>query len=95
MAYFHQIHRNVIFFSLLADTENLPPIEHPLVLSESTTPPPLPACGEDFINKYHGNFSSPNYPTYSHNQHCVYRITVPEGTILNVSLIDLDIGWSQ
>ena len=79
---------------LSTDTENLPPIEHPLILTESVTPPPLPACGIDFIDQYHGNFSSPNYPSYSHNQHCVYRITVPEGTILNITLIDLFMEWS-
>lgn len=75
--------------------ENLPPTEVPPTPTLVYSPPSLPDCGKDFVNAYHGNFSSPGYPsTYTHNQDCVYRITVPEGTILNVTIVDLFLEWS-
>lgn len=79
------------------DMENPPPTEVPPVIEGATGTqfPPLPECNEEFVNVYHGNFSSPGYPSgYPHNKNCVYRIVVPEGTQLNVTIVDLHMEWS-
>lgn len=84
----------------LVDTyEDRPILTPPVVHEEPTEMPPLTGYGQDFIitdeSEYIGeDFYSENYPTYSHNQDCVYRIVVPEGTILNITVIDLNLEWS-
>lgn len=84
----------MLFFP--TDMENPPPTEVPPTPQGSTgTLPNLPECHEDFVNIYHGNFSSPGYPEYTHNQNCVYRVIVPEGTKLNVTIVDLYMEWSK
>ena len=89
-----------VFFVFMIDTyEERPILTPPVVYEEPTEMPPLSGCGEDFIItnecQYAGmDFFSENYPTYSHNQECVYRIVVPEGTILNVTVLDLNLEWS-
>ena len=62
--------------------------------------PPLTGCYQDYIitneSQYIGeDFFSNNYPTYSHNQDCVYRSVVPEGTVLNITLFDIDLEHSK
>ena len=77
------------------DMENPPPTEVPPTIEGSAgTLPTLPECHEEFVNLYHGNFSSPGYPSYAHNQNCAYRVVVPEGTKLNITIVDLYMEWS-
>ena len=64
-----------------------------VVGEDANTMPALPACGEEFINQYSGNFHSPGFPTYTHNQDCAWRIMVPEGMTLTISLY-VNMEWA-
>lgn len=80
----------------MADTNNFPPLETPIVSDDDVASdmPTLPECNMDIGNKTHGYFHSNQYPQYSHNQDCVYRISVPEGMTLEVTIVDLYMEWS-
>ena len=76
------------------DTQNFPPLA--TIVPPETAPvvPPLPECGEEFTNQYSGTFHSPGFPSYSHNQDCAWRITVPEGMELTIRLNTFFLEWS-
>ena len=48
-------------------------------------------CGGNYTNAS-GMLTSPSYPnTYPHLAHCIYIISQPNGTYINVSFITMDI----
>ena len=53
-------------------------------------------CGQDFIG-YEGNFSSTNYWTgnYSAMEQCTWTITVPQGSLVELTITDMDIEYES
>ena len=48
-------------------------------------------CGGNFYNQS-GTLTSPLYPDPHPTADCVYHITQPNGTVVNISFITMDIG---
>ena len=76
------------------DTQNFPPLMTTVPPQPVADVPPLPECGEEFTNQYSGTFHSPGFPSYSHNQDCVWRITEPEGMLLTIRLNTFFLEWA-
>lgn len=79
------------------DVSNMPPLRVVLPEVPSTAPPtlpplPHPLCGEVFFNAT-GSFSSPGFPTYTHNTDCAWMIEGPEGHWLKLYFRPLRIEY--
>ena len=53
----------------------------------------LGECGGTFTTLLSGDITSPSYPDYyPHNTDCIYTISQPNGTYVNISFLSMDIS---
>ena len=88
---------NYFILWLSVDVTNMPPPrtilpDLPPTVAPTLPPLPFPSCGEVFTNAS-GSFSSPSYPTYTHNTDCAWMINGPEGHWLRLSFSPLNIEY--
>ena len=52
-------------------------------------------CGGDFTSP-HGFIASPSYPLnpYKNDENCIYILSGPNGTHINITIIDMDIEYT-
>ena len=63
-----------------------PSIVLPEESTVSTKPPTNPySCGNVYDGQLEGTITTPNYPTYAHNQDCGWVIKVPPGFLLTLT----------
>ena len=82
---FSYLYENGMGFKILYETSNV-----------SLWTYRLGECGGNFSTP-NGIFTSPSYPdNYPENVDCTYLISLPEGTYVNMTIIDMDIScWDS
>ena len=53
------------------------------------------ACGGSFTSP-HGHLTSPSYPdAYPNDADCIYIVSMPNGTRINIRVVDMDIEYES